>query len=419
MRSKIRFSRWLGGRLPSDEDRRLVVLTGARQTGKTTLVRDRYPDLTYLTFDDIELREQVSGIRTSSWGRSVGAAILDEAQKAPSVFEKVKFAYDAEEIDFSVLTGSSRILLLDNVRETLAGRAFVYELWPLMPSELRSEGGRELKQPLIDRIIGGDTNISDRLADEPEILLGEEDAGLRESFEHIVSWGGMPELARLDHEDRKQWLTSYRATFLERDLADLVRLTDLEPFCTLQKLCMLRTGCLLTLSKLARDAHISPATTRRYLEYLRVSFQVILLPPYAKNLTSRVVKSPKVYWIDLGLLRSGTRRWGEVDGALFETFVVGEVWKWVATMGREVDLFFYRTHSGFEVDLLLETTSGVIGAEIKHRDRPAPSDLRGLRKLAEALGTRWRGGLLVHRGDALRCLDAEYRIWGVPAHRLF
>ena len=128
--------RLLSARLPAASDRRLVVLTGARQTGKTTLVQRQYPEQLYLNLDDVDRRSELREMPTAQWGTAVGPAVLDEAQKEPSVFEKVKFAYDAREIDFSVLLGSSRVLLLDRVRETLAGRAFLYELWPLMLCEL-------------------------------------------------------------------------------------------------------------------------------------------------------------------------------------------------------------------------------------------------------------------------------------------
>ena len=137
MRSEKRRYRWLCTRLPSAGKRRLVVLTGARQTGKTTLARHVYADLRYLNLDAIEEREALRSLRSTSWGRAVGAAVIDEAQKEPGVFDKVKLAYDERQIAFSILLGSSRVLLLDRVRESLAGRAFVYDLWPLMASELR------------------------------------------------------------------------------------------------------------------------------------------------------------------------------------------------------------------------------------------------------------------------------------------
>ena len=409
--------RWLATRLPSADKRRLVVLTGARQTGKTTLARSLYRDLRYVNLDAIEEREAMRGLRSGTWGRAVGPAVIDEAQKEPGVFDKVKLAYDEREIAFSVLLGSSRVLLLGRVRESLAGRAFVYDLWPLMSSELRSAADETPPPPLFDRLITAPASFEETLAAEPPRLLADEATRHIQAFDHLAAWGGMPELLSLDDGDRREWLRSYQQTWLERDLADLARVSDLLPFRALQRLAMLRTGQLLNYADLARDAAVSPATARRYLEYLRLSYQVVLLPPYTRNLTSATVKSPKLYWMDLGLLRHGTRHGGELTGPQFETLVVSEARKWVDTLGRDTLLSFYRTRSGREVDLLLATPAGIIGIEVKNRARAGPRDCSGLRALADTLGEDWIGGLVVHRGEELAPLGA--RLWAVPAHRLF
>jgi predicted AAA+ superfamily ATPase len=165
----------------------------------------------------------------------------------------------------------------------------------------------------------------------------------------------MPALLPLSADERRKWLQSYETTYLERDLGDLARLADLMPFRQFQRLCALRTGQLLSYSELARDAGVAVSTTRRYVEYLRLSYQALLLPPYATNLTSAVVKTPKVYWGDLGLWRQLTRFYGPPTGAMFETMVVTEIHKWVRTAERGVEMAFYRTRSGLEVDLMLTT----------------------------------------------------------------
>ena len=417
LRTETQRFRWLGARLPSPHKRRLVVLTGARQTGKTTLARQLYGDLRYINLDAIEEREALRGLRTASWGRAVGPAVVDEAQKEPGVFDKVKLAYDERQIAFSVLLGSSRVLLLDRVRESLAGRAFVYDLWPLMASEVRCPADETPPSPLFDRLISAPAAFAETLAAEPPRLLGDEAARRIEALDHLAAWGGMPELLSLDDDERREWLRSYRQTWLERDLADLTRVSDLLPFRALQGLAMLRTGQLLNYADLARDAAVSTATARRYLEYLRLSYQVVLLQPYARNLTSATVKSPKLYWMDLGLLRHGTRNRGELTGPLFETLVVAEARKWIDTAGRDAALWFYRTRSGREVDLLIAAEGGTIGVEVKNRARVGARDCTGLRALAKALGDEWAGGLVVHRGEALEELAPG--LWAVPAHRLF
>lgn len=409
--------RWLATRLPPSTKRRLVVLTGARQTGKTTLARRLYSDLRYVNLDAVEEREAVAAVRSGSWGRTVGPAVIDEAQKEPQVFDKVKFAYDGGLLEFSVLLGSSRILLLDRVKESLAGRAFVYDLWPLLLSELRSAVHDVPGPPLFDQLITHPTAFPRILGEEPSRLFGDAaDIGC-EAFEHLTVWGGMPELLSLDNSDRREWLRSYQQTWLERDLADLTRAADLLPFRTLQRLAMLRTGQLLNYAELARDAGVSAATARRYLEFLRLSYQAVLLQPYARNLTSAAVKTPKLFWMDLGLLRHSTGYWGDLTGHLFETLVVSEARKWIDTLARDATLWFYRSRSGLEVDLLVTTPDGIIGIEIKNRARVGLRDCAALRKVGQALGEEWIGGLVVHRGDDLEELGQG--LWAVPASRLF
>jgi predicted AAA+ superfamily ATPase len=396
---------------------RLILLTGARQTGKTTLARAVYPDLRYLNLDAPEQREAIRDLRADAWASTVGEAVLDEAQKEPGLFDKVKFAFDAGEIARTVLLGSSQVLMLQRVRETLAGRAFVYELWPLMASELVHPGDGQPAPPLLDALLREPGTADERLATLPPVRLGEESAEAAAAIEHLLRWGGMPALLPLPDGERHKWLQSYDATYLERDLGDLARLNDLLPFRRFQRLCALRSGKLLSFSELARDTGLSVTTSRRYIEYLRISYQAFLLSPWATNLTSSVVKTPKVYWIDLGLWTHLTRYQGDVTGQMFETLVVTEVQKWVKTADLPVDLSFYRTRSGLEVDLLVTTGHGIWGIEAKAGTKLGASDWRALREVGEALGSRWRGGLVVHRGAAIQRLDQN--IWAVPADRLF
>ncbi|MEZ4661816.1 MAG: DUF4143 domain-containing protein [Caldilineaceae bacterium] len=178
----------------------------------------------------------------------------------------------------------------------------------------------------------------------------------------------------------------------------------------------MRTGQLLSYSQLARDAGLSATTSRRYLEYLRLSYQAFLLPPYSTNMTSALIKSPKIYWGDMGLYRQLTRYRGPATGALFETLVVTEVHKWIKTNELDVDLAFYRTHSGLEVDLLATTPHGIWGMEIKSSLRLASADWRSLKTVGEALGSQWRGGIVVYNGPTLEQLAPN--IWAVPVARL-
>jgi uncharacterized protein len=395
---------------------RLVVLTGARQTGKTTLARAIYPELNYLNLDAPEQREALRALRADEWSAAIGPAILDEAQKEPSLFDKVKFAFDAGQIDRSILLGSSQILMLQRVRETLAGRAFVYELWPLMAAEIADAGGGAPEPPLLDRLLAEAGTVDELLAPLSPVRLGASAAAAAAAVRHLLAWGGMPALLPLPDGERSKWLESYEVTYLERDLSDLTRLADLLPFRRFQRLCALRTGHLLSFSELARNAGLSVATSRRYIEYLGLSYQAFLLPPYAVNLTSAVIKTPKVYWLDLGIWRHLTRYQGVSTGQMFETLVVTEVWKWVKTAQRAVDLAFYRTRSGLEVDLLLTTPHGVLGIEAKAGELLGTARRRALRDVGRSLAGDWRGGLIVHGGTKLERLEPN--LWAVPVERL-
>jgi hypothetical protein len=410
--------RLLSSFLPASNKRRLVVLTGARQSGKTTLAQAKYPELRYVNLDAPENREMLRKVPTPQWARTVGNAVLDEAQKEPVIFEKIKYAFDEKGISFSLILGSSQILLLKKIRESLAGRVSIFELWPLLMSEVHAEDyATDVMLPLIDFVFAGKP-LDDVFKDIPSVLLNKDDAGAKEAESHIFTWGGMPALLPLSDEERWKWLRDYEYTYLERDLSDLARLDDLEPFTNFQRLSALRSAGLLNYSELARDSSVSVDTARRYLEYLRLSYQVMLLQPYYRNITSSVIKTPKLYWLDIGLLRHLSGRRGELSGEIYETMVVGEIFKWIKTAQRDVEMFFYRTRSGMELDLLLSTGEGFIGMEIKGRKTAAAPDIRPMREIASVLKGKWLGGLVVYQGDEIRKLS-EPGIWAVPSRRLF
>lgn len=414
----IQYYRALNERLPASDKRRLLLLTGARQTGKTTLVKGKYSDLRYINLDAPENRDVVRRVASSLWARDIGPAVLDEAQKAPIIFDKVKFAYDDGALPFSVLLGSSQILLLKKIRETLAGRISIFELWPLMMSEIFNNADMAPQAPPLVDDIFSPLSIDEILSKQPGVLLNDEDALRKSAQDYLLQWGGMPALPALSVSERLQWLKDYEYTYLERDVVDLARLDDLMPFRNFQRLASLRSGCLLNYAELARDAAVSVDTARRYFEYLRLSYQTFILPPYQVNLTSTVIKTPKLYWLDIGLLRCLTGMQNSVTGELYETMVVGELVKWMKTMGREGNLYFYRTRSGLEVDLLFESSEGVVGMEIKSRRIWATKDTTGLKEIASVLGNKWRGGLVIYSGNEIKQI-AEPHIWAVPSHRLF
>jgi len=411
--------RFLAAFLPKLEATRLVIVTGARQTGKTTLAKDKYPQLSYISLDSPENREQLRAVSTVSWGQSIGNAIIDEAQKEPVVFEKIKHAFDGGAISFCLMLGSSQILLLKKIRESLAGRVSIFELWPLMMSELYRDAGSENTEiPLVDSLFTREGELDNIFGNLPEIILDEADFKFRACEDYLLQWGGMPALLPLSDEERWKWLRDYEYTYLERDLGDLARLDDLVPFRTFQKLSALRCARLLNYSEIARDAQLSVETARSYLEYLKLSYQTILLQPYYKNVTSSVIKTPKFYWLDIGLLRQMSGMRTGFSGEIYETMVVAEFVKWLKTTQRNAEIYFYRTRSGMELDIILQTESGIVGIEIRARKSVSPTDLKAMREVAKGLGKEWRGGLVIYLGGVLKKIG-EPDIWAVPSRRLF
>ena len=178
------------------------------------------------------------------------------------------------------------------------------------------------------------------------------------------------------------------------------------------------SGMLLNCSELARDTGIGIDTSRRYLQYLALSYQSFLLQPYYGNLTSSVVKTPKIYWSDIGILRQLTGFRGEITGPLYETMVVSEIIKILKTAQIDSEIYFYRTRSGMELDILLKTRAGFIGMEIKSRQTIANKDMRVLKEIASRLGKQWLGEMVIYRGNEIKRIG-QPQIWAVPSRRLF
>ncbi|MBC8315437.1 MAG: ATP-binding protein [Bacteroidales bacterium] len=418
MWENIQAKRLLERILPADSYHTLLLLTGARQTGKTSLVRKFYTNLAYYNLDAIEYREQLSSISTFQWGSEVGQAILDEIQKEPNLFDKIKYAFDEGELNFSVLTGSSQILLLKKVRETLAGRITLRELFPFMLCELVDPNGNNNESGMLNDLLTSGS-IDDVLGSYPSVVLGQKWDLLKKTENWLLVWGGIPPLIHITSEqNRKHWLADYSHTYLERDLGDLANLNDLKPFRKFQQIAALRSANLLSYTELAKDAGIGIETARRYLEYLNISYQAFLLPPYHTNLTSSLVKTPKLFWFDNGLLRHLSGLGYMVDnGQLYENLIASELMKYIRTTKSETKLSFYRTRSGMEVDFLLETNSGIIAIEAKKREVISSSDFTSLRRLAASSKNLWIGGIVIYRGNKIQQFGDQ--LWAVPSCRLF
>ncbi len=366
---------------------RIVVLTGARQTGKTTLVRRTFPETPYVSLEDPAVRPTYSRMSAMELRDRYPTAVFDEVQKVPSLVETVKAAYDSDPHVRYLLLGSSQILLLSKVKESLAGRAAIEELWPLTIPEMMTDSWEDPVRS--SRLI---LWLSDPRPSRLTVFDGLPVASPGFAFaarqlEQYLEYGGMPVVhdPELTPEERYQWLRDFQRTYLERDVTDLAALRDLEPFVVAQRVIAARTGRMVNFSDLARSASISPDTARRFLRYLELSYQVLLLPPFFRNREKRLSKSPKVHVLDPGILRVLLNRRGELTGEEFESAVVSEIWKQIRNAGLAVELFHLRTHDRREVDLLLELEAGFVPIQVKKALRVGPTDDRSLRDLEELL----------------------------------
>jgi uncharacterized protein len=233
-----------------------------------------------------------------------------------------------------------------------------------------------------------------------------------EMIDRIMA-GGFPTPALMHDDDmRRIWFASYRQTYVERDLRDLSLLENLPAFGRLLALASLRTGNILNVSDLARDAQLSTSTARRYIDLLKQTYQLFLLQPYFANVGKRLVKSPKVYVTDsgLGCHIAAVDTWDTLErqhrvGALVETFTAGELCKLLALAPGKTHIWYWRVEHGREVDFLLERAGEVVGVEVKWGSGASASDLAGLRDCAAALGKAFRLGVLLHSGNEVLAVD--------------
>ena len=364
---------------------RILVFTGARQVGKTTLVKQLLPDYTYLSIEDPIKRKSYFNMTAQQWETLYPKAILDEVQKEPQLIESIKATYDTYGNVRYVLLGSSQLLLLEKVKESLAGRCLIYELYPLTIPEIETNSWADDIHPSIwQRLL---TKATEHIALLPSFLLDERMSQKAAAWQHYVQYGGYPALVadEMNMEDRYVWLTNYVHTYLERDVRDLASFRDLAPFIKLQRATAIYTGCVLNASNLARDLGVTSKTVQRYLEYLRLSYQVLLLPAWERNSAKRLVKAPKIHFMDNGVLQAVLQKRGGTTGAEFESLVVSEIYKQAKNVFANVSFYHLRTQDGKEIDLLVETQDGYFAFEIKMAEHVTIADARHLMSIDSIL----------------------------------
>ncbi len=364
---------------------RILVLTGARQTGKTTLVKKAFPDYEYISLEDPVLRIEYQKLSAQRWADQYPLAVLDEIQKTPQLIESIKAVYDQFDDPRYLLLGSSQILLMKQVRESLAGRCQLLELYPLtLPEMLTQSWDDPVQESRLVRWMRDGVNLSEL----PAVLSRDERFVKASScFERYLQVGGYPALwkDKISEEEARRWLYDYVQTYLQRDIRDLAAIRNLEPFVLAQQMSARLTGEMVNYSALAKEAGITAKTAQRFLLYLQMSYQVVLLQPWFRNSLKRLMKSPKLHYLDPGVQSAVSGRYGALTGHEFESAVVAEVIKQLKTAGLRVDFYHLRTVDGREVDLLLETPDGFYAIEVKQSRSVHPPDARHLKGLPELL----------------------------------
>jgi hypothetical protein len=402
---------------------RITVLTGARQVGKTTLVTNAFPGVPLLRFDALTERLAYRSLTPADWIERFPVAILDEVQKAPELFDTLKSVFDQAPETRYLLLGSSQIQLLDGVRETLAGRAALMRLHPLTLPELMDEGG-SMPCSSFQRLLTDSDSLPEREKElfDPVAAISPREASARRWWDHLARWGGMPSLIATDFDDaeRMDWLRDYQELYLQRDLGDLARLSDLEPFVRAQKIAALRSGETVQFAALGAAAGVGATTARRYLQYLELSFQIHMLQPWFRNAQKRLARTPKLHFLDNGIRRGILRRTGDIDGHEMESVVVSECIKQAALTRTGAEFHHLRTADGREVDLLLEMDKGYYAFEIKLAEHVVEGDARHLRDLGAILDKPLLAGFVLSSDSRARRLAdgaAGEPILAVPAWR--
>lgn len=373
-----------------------VVVTGARQTGKSTLAEHLVPgSRRYLSLDDFDVLDAARRDSQAIVG-GTDPVTLDEVQREPSVLSAVKRAIDRDRRPGRfLLTGSANLLLMRRVSESLAGRASYLTLWPMTRREQRGLGcaGRW------DDLLGADESAW------RELLAAGDDAS--EDWRSLALRGGFPtpavELA--DAAERAIWFDGYVRTYLERDLQDLASISALPDFRRLMRASCLRLGRLVNQTELGRDTALSQPTVHRWLNLLETSYLLVRLPAYAVNRTKRLIKAPKIYWADTGVaLHLGGE---EPGGAHLENLVLQDLLAWRDARVERAELAYWRTSVGEEVDFVVESGNRLLPIEVKASARPRLADCAHLRTFRAEYGEKARAGLLLHTGKILEWLAPD------------
>jgi predicted AAA+ superfamily ATPase len=385
-------------------DTPVVLVSGPRQCGKTTLVRDLVAGKReFLTLDDDTI---LASARSDPGGlvRGLGKATIDEIQRAPDLLRSIKRSVDTDRrAGRFLLTGSANLLTVPQVSESLAGRMEIVNLLPLSQAEIHRR-----KPALLKAAFKG------RPGKPGEALTGN-------ALVEAVLTGGYPEMLRRRHPERRRaWARDYIRAIVQRDVRDIADIEKLDQMPRLLRVLAQHSGQLCNFTQMGGQMGFDDKTTRKYVGILEQLFLVRRLEPWFRNRLKRLVKTPKLHFLDSGLLatllgitQERVRMDRAVFGPLLETFVFSEVLKQVSWMENPCTLWHYRDKDQDEVDLVVEQDTGaLVGIEVKASATVTSGDFKGLRKLAAACGADFKLGLVLYDGE--RSVPFGDRLFAAP-----
>ena len=374
-------------------DTPVVLLQGPRQCGKTTLAQmvgetDGYA---YFTFDDEATKNYAEDDSTGFVNSLPERVILDEVQRVPKLFSSIKLSVDRNrEPGRFILTGSMRVLHLSKINDSLAGRMGIIGLHPLAQSEIK-----QIKPHFLDRLFS------------PNFTARQEQPAKNQTINRIVT-GGYPEALKRPTEPRQaRWYKSYIETIIERDVPNIANIHSLKALSQLIKLAAAHTSRLLSVNGLASSFQLNRLTIQNYLTLLEKLFLLEILPAWHGNYTKRLVKTPKLHIGDTGIVcallnlnSSELAKNQTLYGHILETFVFQELKRQASGHIRLHTFHHFRDQHGVEVDIVIQRgVTALAGVEVKASATVRPSDFKGLRKLQDATGKRFAGGVLLYNGD--------------------
>ncbi|HDM10337.1 MAG: ATP-binding protein [Deltaproteobacteria bacterium] len=387
-----------------------VLVTGPRQAGKTTLLRERFArSHSFVSLENPDVRSRILDDPAGFLKYSPPPLILDEIQYVPQLLHYIKSSIDEDRKPGQwLLSGSQNFALMEGISQSLSGRVAVLNL---LPFSLRESQGDPSQSEAIDDLLNGVNSTGDTMSKN------------NVSLEDWLLRGAYPEIRSNRNVDRKLWCASYIQTYLERDVRQLINVGDLNTFNRFLRICATRTGQILNISELARDIGVSVPTAKKWLTVLEASYQVFLLPPYFKNFGKRIIKSPKLYFLDtgiatflLGLHEPEPLLQGPMLGPIFETMVVSEWVKAFYHRGERPELYYWRSKGGLEVDLIIDRNGKLYPIEIKSTATLLPSHIKPIE--------RWRAlaGALAGPGMVIADITEPFKVrectavpwsWGV------